>query len=90
MIYTASCLHAAVNFPQRPIMSYVPMTPASVYEAAPTDKVLESMLPWLCTTSVFTPSRTDELFFALYIVTRPCMIHPCDEWARTCTTMHCS
>lgn len=39
MIYTASCLHAAVNFPQRPTMTYVPMTPGSVYQAAPIDKV---------------------------------------------------
>ncbi|CAN0482666.1 unnamed protein product, partial [Laminaria digitata] len=30
-IYTASALHAAVNFPQKSIVSYVPNTPGSVY-----------------------------------------------------------
>lgn len=39
LIYSASTLHAAVNFPQKPIMSYPPNTPGSVYVPPPTDKV---------------------------------------------------
>ncbi|CAM9271580.1 unnamed protein product, partial [Laminaria digitata] len=38
LIYTASTLHAAVNFPQKPSMSFVPSCPASVYAPIPTDK----------------------------------------------------
>ncbi|CAM9248584.1 unnamed protein product, partial [Laminaria digitata] len=38
LIYSASTLHAAVNFPQRPEMSFSPNTPGSVYAAPPTDK----------------------------------------------------
>lgn len=39
LIYTASALHAAVNFPQQPLTSFVPNTPAAVYQPIPTDKV---------------------------------------------------
>lgn len=39
LIYTASALHSAVNFPQQPLTSYVPNTPAAVYQPLPTDKV---------------------------------------------------
>ncbi|CAN0408228.1 unnamed protein product, partial [Laminaria digitata] len=38
LIYTASTLHAAVNFPQKPSMSFVPSSPGSVYAPIPTDK----------------------------------------------------
>eukprot|EP00904_Undaria_pinnatifida_P007087 jgi/Undpi1/3508/HiC_scaffold_16.g06880.m1 len=38
LIYSASTLHAAVNFPQKPSMSFVPSCPASVYAPPPTDK----------------------------------------------------
>eukprot|EP00752_Nemacystus_decipiens_P003497 g3229.t1 len=38
LIYSASVLHAAVNFPQKPIMSYPPNTPGSVYMPPPADK----------------------------------------------------
>ncbi|CAM9967586.1 unnamed protein product, partial [Sphacelaria rigidula] len=38
LIHTASTHHAAVNFPQRTQMSYVPSAPASVYAKPPTDK----------------------------------------------------
>ncbi|CAM9225448.1 unnamed protein product [Hapterophycus canaliculatus] len=38
LIYTASALHAAVNFPQQPLTSYVPNTPAAVYQPLPVDK----------------------------------------------------
>lgn len=38
IIYTASTLHAAVNYPQKPHMSFVPSTPGSVYVKPPTDK----------------------------------------------------
>eukprot|EP00904_Undaria_pinnatifida_P004861 jgi/Undpi1/1504/HiC_scaffold_11.g04894.m1 len=37
-IYTASTLHAAVNFPQQYSMSYVPSCPASIYQEPPADK----------------------------------------------------
>lgn len=40
LIYTASTLHAAVNFPQRPSMSFNPSCPGSVYQPIPTDKVM--------------------------------------------------
>ena len=39
LIYTASTLHAAVNFPQRPILTFAPNTPGAIYSAPPTDKV---------------------------------------------------
>ena len=39
LIYTASVLHAAVNFPQKPLQAFVPNTPGSVYAKPPTDKV---------------------------------------------------
>ena len=39
LIYSASALHAAVNFPQKPRVSFVPNTPGSVYAPPPTDKV---------------------------------------------------
>lgn len=42
LIYTASTLHAAVNFPQRSILSFAPSTPGSVYVKPPTDKVCET------------------------------------------------
>lgn len=35
LIYTASTLHAAVNFPQGPFMSFNPSCPGSVYEPPP-------------------------------------------------------
>ncbi|CAM9747685.1 unnamed protein product [Pylaiella littoralis] len=38
LIYSASTLHAAVNFPQKPLMSYAPNNPGSVYMPPPTDK----------------------------------------------------
>ncbi|CAN0326469.1 unnamed protein product [Ectocarpus sp. 6 AP-2014] len=38
LIYSASTLHAAVNFPQKTTMSFVPSNPASVYVPPPTDK----------------------------------------------------
>eukprot|EP00903_Cladosiphon_okamuranus_P014136 g13137.t1 len=38
LIYSASTLHAAVNFPQKPIMSHPPNTPGSIYMPPPTDK----------------------------------------------------
>lgn len=44
MIYTASTLHAAVNFPQRSIMSFAPNTPGSIYAAPPTNKVRRTVL----------------------------------------------
>ncbi|CBN79156.1 Lipoxygenase [Ectocarpus siliculosus] len=37
-IYSASTLHAAVNFPQKPSMSFVPSCPGSVYAPPPIDK----------------------------------------------------
>ncbi len=39
LIYSASALHAAVNFPQKPTTSFTPNTPGSVYLPPPTDKV---------------------------------------------------
>lgn len=39
-IYSASTLHAAVNFPQKPSMSFVPSCPGSMFAPIPTDKVL--------------------------------------------------
>eukprot|EP00904_Undaria_pinnatifida_P011936 jgi/Undpi1/7873/HiC_scaffold_24.g10345.m1 len=41
-IYTASTLHAAVNFPQTPSMSFVPSSSGSVYAQPPTDKSLRN------------------------------------------------
>ncbi|CAM9249351.1 unnamed protein product [Ascophyllum nodosum] len=38
LIYSASVLHAAVNFPQKPIMSFVPACPSSMFAPIPTDK----------------------------------------------------
>lgn len=38
-IYSASTLHAAVNFPQKPSMSFVPSCPGSMFAPPPTDKV---------------------------------------------------
>lgn len=38
-IYSASTLHAAVNFPQKPSMSFVPSCPSSMFAPPPTDKV---------------------------------------------------
>eukprot|EP00752_Nemacystus_decipiens_P012081 g10711.t1 len=37
-IYSASTLHAAVNFPQKPSMSFVPSCPGSMFAPPPTDK----------------------------------------------------
>eukprot|EP00903_Cladosiphon_okamuranus_P008352 g8033.t1 len=37
-IYTGSTLHAAVNFPQKPSMSFVPSCPGSMFAPPPTDK----------------------------------------------------
>ena len=39
IIYTASVLHSAVNFPQRTIMSFIPSCPSSMFAPIPTDKV---------------------------------------------------
>ena len=39
IIYTASVLHSAVNFPQRSIMSFIPSCPSSMFVPIPTDKV---------------------------------------------------
>eukprot|EP00904_Undaria_pinnatifida_P007085 jgi/Undpi1/3506/HiC_scaffold_16.g06878.m1 len=38
IIYSASTLHAAVNFPQKPSMSFVPSCPGSMFAPPPTDK----------------------------------------------------
>ncbi|CAB1103215.1 unnamed protein product [Ectocarpus sp. CCAP 1310/34] len=38
LIYSASTLHAAVNFPQTTTISFAPSNPASVYVPPPTDK----------------------------------------------------
>eukprot|EP00904_Undaria_pinnatifida_P011934 jgi/Undpi1/7871/HiC_scaffold_24.g10343.m1 len=38
LIYTASTLHAAVNFPQTPSMSFLPSCPGAMYATPPTDK----------------------------------------------------
>ncbi|CAN0288357.1 unnamed protein product [Ascophyllum nodosum] len=38
IIYTASVLHSAVNFPQRSIMSFIPSCPSSMFVPIPTDK----------------------------------------------------
>ncbi|CAB1101148.1 unnamed protein product [Ectocarpus sp. CCAP 1310/34] len=42
-IYSASTLHAAVNFPQKPSMSFVPSCPGSVYAPPPIDKVFHQV-----------------------------------------------
>lgn len=39
IIYSASVLHTAVNYPQRTSMSFVPSCPGSMYVPIPTDKV---------------------------------------------------
>ncbi len=52
-IFTASVQHAAVNFPQRPFMSYAPVMPLSGYVPAPKtekpfenfEQVIEKMMP---------------------------------------------
>ncbi|CAN0422903.1 unnamed protein product, partial [Scytosiphon promiscuus] len=36
LIYSASTLHAAVNFPQKSRTSFVPNTPGAVFAAPPT------------------------------------------------------
>ncbi|CAN0249624.1 unnamed protein product [Pylaiella littoralis] len=46
-IYSASTLHAAVNFPQKPSMSFVPSCPGSVYAPPPTDKALRTKEDYL-------------------------------------------
>jgi arachidonate 15-lipoxygenase len=38
VIFTASAQHAAVNFPQRELMSYTPAMPLAAYHPAPTSK----------------------------------------------------
>ncbi|CAM9888708.1 unnamed protein product [Scytosiphon promiscuus] len=38
LVYTGSTLHAAVNFPQQPLTSYVPNTPGAVYQPIPADQ----------------------------------------------------
>src|SRR5262249_58664645 len=40
-IFTASAQHAAVNFPQLPIMSFAPAFPLAAYRGAPTSKSME-------------------------------------------------
>ncbi|CAN0224047.1 unnamed protein product [Ectocarpus sp. 6 AP-2014] len=47
LIYSASALHAAVNFPQQPIMSFVPGNPPSIYVPPPTDKTERSFEEYL-------------------------------------------
>eukprot|EP00904_Undaria_pinnatifida_P008485 jgi/Undpi1/4767/HiC_scaffold_18.g08120.m1 len=47
LIYSASALHAAVNFPQKPRVSFVPNTPGSVYAPPPTDKEERTMQDYL-------------------------------------------
>ena len=38
LLFTASAQHAAVNFPQRGIMSYAPAMPLATYAPTPTHK----------------------------------------------------
>lgn len=51
VIFTASAMHAAVNFPQRTVMSYAPAMPLAGYAPAPTGEITEedwkAMLPGL-------------------------------------------
>ena len=47
VIFTASAQHAAVNFPQRELMSYTPAMPLAAYRAAPTSKVGLAMHDYL-------------------------------------------
>ncbi|CAM9747614.1 unnamed protein product [Pylaiella littoralis] len=47
LIYSASVLHSAVNFPQKTIMSFAPSNPGSVYMPPPTDKVERSFEEYL-------------------------------------------
>lgn len=51
VIFTASAMHAAVNFPQKSVMSYAPAMPLAGYAPAPTGEITEEqwleMLPGL-------------------------------------------
>ncbi|GAA4356507.1 lipoxygenase family protein [Kangiella marina] len=50
IIYTASAQHAAVNYAQYPLMSYIPSVTGSIYQPAPTkaqELTEESFLDWL-------------------------------------------
>ncbi|CAN0351893.1 unnamed protein product [Ascophyllum nodosum] len=47
LIYTSSVLHAAVNFPQRTAISYVPSCGVSIFEPVPTDKGFQSYEDYL-------------------------------------------
>lgn len=47
VIFTASCQHAAVNFPQYDLMSYVPNVPGALYKPRPTDLTGATEQEWL-------------------------------------------
>ncbi len=47
IVYTASVQHAAVNFPQYDLMSYVPNMPLACYAPAPTEKGVSTQADYL-------------------------------------------
>jgi len=46
LVFTASAAHAAVNFPQKDIMSYTPAVPLAGYEAVPSSGDVDAY-PWI-------------------------------------------